>query len=408
MNLKRWFPYIGMIFLTGLLLDIPFLMILSLGIAIIFWIAKWWSKKALDNIEYTRIFHYTGAFPGEEVQVTIDVKNNKLLPVSWLKIRDPWPKAIGPVELDILISSHLPHIGTLHNVYSLRWFEKIRRNYILKFRKRGAYRVGPANLESGDMFGIYENNKKIHFSEYLTVFPELIPIEELNLPADDPFGDRKSRRKIFEDPSRPMGIREYRPQDGFRQVHWPATARTGELKVKVFQPTSAKVLMACMNASTFPRNWEGYYPELFEYLVSVTASIIDIGMQNGYQVGMISNGTIANSDQSSRITPARSPRHLANLLGALAGVTPFIASPFEQFLMREMPRVPYGATLVILSAVVKAELIETLVRIKNHGRRIVLISLAKDLPPVIKGIHIIHIPFEGDLRVDKKFSGKRV
>ena len=163
-----------------------------------------------------------------------------------------------------------------------------------------------------------------------------------------------------------------------------------------------------MNASTFPRNWEGNYPYLLEYVVSVTASILDIGMQDGYQVGMISNGTIANSDQASRITPARSSRHLANLLGALAGVTPFIVSPFERFLMREMPRVPYGATLVVLSAVVKPELIETLVRIKHHGRRIILISLAKEIPPEVEGIHTVHIPFEGDLQVDEKFIGKRV
>ena len=142
-----------------------------------------------------------------------------------------------------------------------------------------------------------------------------------------------------------MGVREYRPEDEFRRVHWPATARTGDIQVKIYQPTSTQVLMACMNSSTFPRHWEGVYPELLEYLIRVTASLLNLGMQNGYQVGLISNGTLANSDQPFRISPGRSQQHLAHILQALAGVTPLVSAPFERFLLREVPRVPFGSII---------------------------------------------------------------
>ena len=400
MSFKSWFPLALIIFIVALLLDMPIVTLIIFSIVLIYWTARWWSNKAFDNIEYTRNFHYTGAFPGEEVAVKIEVENNKILPVSW-------QRAVGPVDEEKLISSHLPHMGNLHNVYSLRWFEKVKRSYQLKFRARGAYPIGPTKLETGDLFGIFSKEKTLKNIEYLTVFPSLIPLEDLNLPPDDPFGDRKSRKKIFEDPSFPMGIRDYRPRDSFRQVHWPATARTGELKVKVFQPTSAQVLMACMNVSTFPSIWEGYYPELFEYVLSATASILDIGMKDGYQIGLISNGMIANSSRGSRISPGSSPRHLSNLFGALAGVTPFIVGPFERFLMSEMPKIPYGATLVVLTAIIKPELVETLLRIRQHGRRIVLFSFAEELPPEIEGIHTVHLPFKGEKTINEFTKNQR-
>ena len=136
-------------------------------------------------------------------------------------------------------------------MFSLRWFERARRSYILLFRKRGIYAIGPARLDSGDLFGIFEQVKEVGPNQTLTVFPTLLPFSEMGFPAEDPFGDRRSRRRLFEDPNRPMGVREYRPEDSFRRIHWPATARTGQLQVKVYQPTSGQVMMVCLNVSTF-------------------------------------------------------------------------------------------------------------------------------------------------------------
>jgi uncharacterized protein (DUF58 family) len=391
---KRWLTILVLILILGVFLNVPLLVTLTTSLAVVIGVAYWWRIRALDNILYRRKFHYTRAFPGEDVQVQIEVENRKLLPVSWLRIRDPWPRAIGPDDEDILAPSHLPKIGQLVNIFSLRWFELNRRIYNLRFRKRGVYTVGPVQLESGDLFGIYSETRKIGHTERLTVFPRLVPIQEMDLPAENPFGDRRSRRRMFEDPNRPMGVREYQPEDSFRRVHWPATARTGNLQVKIYQPTTAQVMVVCLNAATFPHYWEGVNPELLEYLVQVAASLIYQGMQDGYQVGLISNGSLANADQAFRVQPGRSPKQLAHVLQALAGVTPLVSAPFDRFLLRELPRVPYGSTLTVITAVLTENLRETLLKIKQHGRRIVLISLAEDVPSYIPGIHIIHLPFK--------------
>lgn len=56
-------------------------------------------------------------------------------------------------------------------------------------------------MKSGDLFGIFERSEQQDPVDLLTVFPELIPFEELGLLADDPFGDWRSRRRLYEDPN---------------------------------------------------------------------------------------------------------------------------------------------------------------------------------------------------------------
>ncbi|MGW8250687.1 MAG: DUF58 domain-containing protein, partial [Anaerolineales bacterium] len=259
MSTDRWLPVLIGISIIGLFTRISFLVALSFSLLVVLGLAQWWQKRSLNDVVYQRKFKYTRAFPGEIYPVKVEIENRKFMPLSWLRIQDPWPKMVGPEDEQILAPSHVTDLGYLTHVFSLRWFERAQRSYPLLFRKRGAYTVGPAQLESGDLFGIFNLQRPMGSAEQLTVFPALIPLNKLELPPENPYGDQHSRRRLFEDPNRPMGVREYHPEDSFRRVHWPATARTGQLQVKVYQPTSARVMVLCLNVSTYHRYWEGIY-----------------------------------------------------------------------------------------------------------------------------------------------------
>ncbi len=394
MSTERWLPILGSFYLLGALFEIPFVTTFSAAIAFLLAVASWWRWHSLDGVRYERKPYFRRAFPGEIVPLRLEIENRKPLPLSWLRVEDPWPMAVGPEDEQMLAPSHLPEYGNLTNVFSLRWFERAQRSYQLQFRSRGVYKIGPARVQSGDAFGIYEQTREMGSEDYLTVFPELAELGLSELPSHDPFGTQSSRRRLFEDPNQPMGVREYRPEDSFKQVHWPATARTGQLQVKVYQPTAARVVMICLNISTFERHWEGVYPELMEALISTSAALVQRYVQDGYQVGLISNGCLAHSDRPFRIPPGRSPKQLGALLEALAGVTPIVLTPFEQFLFQEMPKVHYGASLIVVTAVHTPELRESLVRLKVHGRRITLVTLSEKQPPEVPGILQVHIPFD--------------
>jgi len=396
--LNRGLLLIFILIIIGVMMKESFLITLSTALLVTVGVARWWQSRSLVGVNYRRWFHYTRGFPGEKIKLQLEAENRKFLPISWLRIQDDWERAVGPEDEDILAPSHIQERGFLTNVFSLRWYEKARRSYVLVLRKRGIYSIGPARIDTGDLFGIFEKTKEISQNQLLTVFPTILPFNKLEFPADDPFGDRRSRRRLFEDPNRPMGVREYRPDDGFRRVHWPATARTGQLQVKVFQPTTGQVMMVCMNVSTFARHWEGVYPDLLEYLIKVAATIINEGIHEGYKVGLVANGCLAHADQPFRIPPGRSQQQLVVLLQALAGVTSVTTGNFERFLLREIPRVQYGATLIVLTTIITPELASTLIQLKQHERRITLYSLSEDAPPLIPGIQTIHKPFQPTIK----------
>lgn len=393
MPVKVWVPFLSVVLIIGLLLRLPVWMSVAATLLVVMVVSGYWRAHSLDNIRYQRHWHYTRAFPGEHSAVRIEVENHKLLPVSWLRAMDNWPKVVAPEDDSDLGASHLRGQVLLTNLYSLRWYEKSMRSYDLLFRQRGIYPVGPLRLISGDLFGMYDHIVDVPNVEYLTVFPELLPLDALKLRTEDPFGDRRSRRRIFEDPNQVFGVRDYHPEDGFRKVHWPATARTGQLQARVYQPVSSQMMVVCLNVATGPNFWDGVIPEMFEQLIKVAATLVYQGMQSGYAMGLISNGYLQHAGQPFRIPPGRTPEQLARLLSTLAALTPLTTTSFEQYLMKSTSSLPYGATLVLVTALVVPELSETLVRLARYRKHMTLISLGEAPPPEIRSVHTIHLPF---------------
>lgn len=393
MSATAWLQLLMFIFLGGVLAGLPWLVYFSTAVAMIMALAHLWRHKALESIEYTRRFHYTRGFPGEKSEAHLTITNNKLLPVSWLRASDAWALSIAPEDENLLAPSHLIDQGILVNLYSLRWFEHITRTYPLLFRKRGIYETGPLILEAGDLFGLFEQRHELGHTDLLVVFPELLPLAQLKLPAEDPFGDRRARKPLFEDPSQAMGIRPYHPEDGFRRIHWPASAHTGVLQVKVYQPVTARVLVICLDVATGENFWLGYSPEILEHMLKICATLAYHGIEQGYAVGLYANGCLAHADQPFRIQPGRSPNQLAVLLQALAGVTPFVTATFDRFLLRSMAEIPFGSTLVLVTARVSIPLQDTLLRLRRYRQHITLITLQETPPPDLPGIRLIHLPF---------------
>jgi uncharacterized protein (DUF58 family) len=189
-----------------------------------------------------------------------------------------------------------------------------------------------------------------------------------------------------------LGVRDYQPEDDFRRIHWPATARTGELQVKIYQPVSARVMVVCLNVMTMPHYYQGTDPEMLEHLVRVAASVAERGLADGYQVGLISNTSLAHADQPFRIRPGRSPGQYMQILTALAGVTQFVTGQFDRFLVAEAPRLPYGATLVVITGPMSLELRQVLMRLRGRARRVLALAFEERIPLEIPGVDLYHRP----------------
>ena len=90
---------------------------------------------------------------------------------------------------------------------------------------------------------------------------------------------------------------------------------------------------------------------------------------------------------------AFTPKQLARILEALAAVTGFATSSIEALLLEESPKLPWGATLVVVTGIVSEELATTLLRLRDVGRRLVLVSLDQQPPAQeLEGILSYHLP----------------
>jgi len=350
-----------------------------------------WNRYSLRNVEYVRTLSEKRAFLGETVDVTLQVTNRKLLPVPWLQIDDEYHLPLTVLSGDTHLSSN-PGIGLLSAMMSLRWFERVRWHYRLRCSSRGVYSFGPAHFQSGDPFGLFECRIPRRTLDWLIVYPEVKPIQSLTLPPKEPFGEVKARQRIFEDPTRAIGIRDYQSEDAFRRIHWKATARRQRLQVKVFEPTTTFQLVIFLNMATMPKHWQGTIPELLERAISVAASIANHAVEKRFQVGLIANGCWPQSDQPLKVLPSRSPEQLTRILEALAAVSAVPTVAIETLLNVESTRLPWGATLVVVTGVVTEELLAIMSRLQAVGRRLVLVRLGdQPLPFEVPGITVHHV-----------------
>ncbi|WP_314687163.1 DUF58 domain-containing protein [uncultured Bifidobacterium sp.] len=133
---------------------------------------------------------------------------------------------------------------------------------------RAVLTIGPLRVRKGDPFALVRHERAT--ADILTVYvhPRIVPLPELDAGVRRDLEGRPSGQ-IVDDDLDFHGLREYRPGDDIRNVHWLSTAKAGELMIRQFEATRRTD-----TSLTIGVNPEGYAgPEEFELAVSVLASI---------------------------------------------------------------------------------------------------------------------------------------
>ncbi len=361
---------IALIFRQPLLALLAFAVTLAVGTALI------WRRYGLRQLSYSRSFSQNRAFPGEEITLEITLENAKVLPLPWLEVEDEFPSELEFPGMALDIST-LPKVGIFRTIFSIRPYERVRRRYRVTCTKRGRHRFGPANLSTGDIFGFASSHQVIDNADYLVIYPRVRPVTEFGLPPKQPFGDDKPMRALMEDPIRFSGVRPYTPGDLPRRIHWRASARTGDLQSKQFEPSATPVLALFLDVNTFEHFWEGLDSDLLELTISAAASLAARGIDDRRQVGLYVNAPLYGGEHSVRIPPSRHPDQLRRILEALAQLIPHTGNRIENLIAAESRHLPWGATIVVVTGNVTTGLEETLARLFRAGHAITLMTFGE-------------------------------
>lgn len=350
-------------------------------------IAWAWARWSLERLEYSQSLSQTHAFVGETLELTLRFENRKLLPLPSLQVRVSLPAELEPSNTRFTREASLmgDDIGLIIRATSLRWYERLTWRYQIPLRSRGYYHLVDSHLRTGDLFGVYHREREEEPTETLWVYPEVVPLDRLDLPQLRPHGERRGGQRLFDDPTRLQTLRDYRPGDPLKRIDWKATARRQALQSRVYDPASELVAVVALNVSTLPIAWQGFYGDIFERAVSVAASLSAAWSEGRVPVGLIANCTFPGNDAPIRVAPSRSPGQMTRILEALAMADVFTLTPIDRMLTDERRRMPFGSTVALVTAVVTRPLEVSIDRLRRHGVEVAVIYVGVDDPPATAG-----------------------
>jgi uncharacterized protein (DUF58 family) len=267
--------------------------------------------------------------------------------------------------------------------------------YQLQCNRRGYYQIGPLVLETGDVFGLHRRYRVASEPHFLLVLPEVHPLEGFDIASRRPIGEVKMSYRLFEDPTRVVGVRPFQWGDPLNRINWRATARTGVLHSKVYEPSTVAgiTLLVDFHTASFEARHEPYRSEL---AVTAAASLANAVFQMGQQVGVVTNGRDAADrirqegwdfdirtrdaaqraasmvDASDRLRPQvvdtrRGPEQLMRILETLARVELTDGLSVAQLVNETSARLPRDATVVAILTSVTEETAVALGTLRRRG-----------------------------------------
>ncbi|MBN1937884.1 MAG: DUF58 domain-containing protein [Anaerolineae bacterium] len=379
----RWWFLIFVIVVIGLIMKYNLLVLFGVLLALASGAAALWSKYCLNSLTYRRKLKSDRIFCGEETDLSIEITNAKPLPLPWLWVSDRFPSDLALVtgKLSTTVGDDEETVTFLYDLMSIRWYERLQRTYRVRGNKRGLYEFGPVSLISGDLFGLDQKYMRFSDTDHLLVYPKVVPVTEFGLPFERPGGEVKATRKVIQDPLRMATVREYVPGDSPRHIHWKNSARTDKLQTKVFDPSANPTLVIFCDLQThfYPYN---FVPEFLELVITACASMAIHALSMRQSVGLYVNGGPRNAGYWTFVSPGRSPSQGTRILDTLAPLVGFRLVPMHQLLHRVLPVLPYGSTIMPVTATVNGELFATLLRIRDAGHPIKLLTVGDTAPTV--------------------------
>lgn len=323
-------------------------------------LGRWWSSRVVNKFVFSRKYEKK-AFPGETIPVRLDIYNSSLLPAVWLRVQDFYPIEVADASSFSQIISLGPH-------------QKTHLDYTLKARKRGYYTIGPLHISSGDLLGMVDESQSEGTSEHLIVYPRVVSLTNVKLASRSPMGTMPHNQPIFEDPTRPIGKRDYRSGDSLRRIDWKATAVTGRLQTRLFEPSIALETIIFLNLNLADYHLRTHF-DATELAIVVAASLGNWVIAQRQATGLIANGIdpLAPDSRPIPLPPRKGRAHMMRILEILARIRAAETEPFPAQIRHRRVHFPWGTTLIVVTGSASQPLFDELLQAKRAGLNPVLI-----------------------------------
>jgi uncharacterized protein (DUF58 family) len=296
--------------------------------------ARAWVRAAAAPIDVRRRAGKGALLEGEDVWVTLDARPQSRVPAP-----------------SLVVTERLTRVGERVTPLN-RAGAAYRGTYVLERMPRGRYAVEEAEATIDDPFGLARAEVPLAVGGALLVYPRLVALDRLFTESGAHAQD--GRRLLLR---RPTGfdlhsVREYERGESLRKVHWPTTARRGQLMVKELEDAPRDEIAVLLDAEAAAGAGES-----FDVQVRAAGSILRAHAARGRRAVLAIN---SSQRPTARVTSLEGDWLAA--LGLLAEVEPDGTRPVVELLARESGPASRALETVVVTARVSGPLATKLVQ----------------------------------------------
>lgn len=225
LRLRSWLSlaWLVLLLVAALLLPGRIWTTLLTGLGGLFIIAFVWAWQLARGLHAHRRLRYGWVSVGDRLAEAFTLGNDSVLPAFWVEIAD---------------ESNVPG-------YRPAVVRSVGGNGLLQWQQdaicqqRGQFHLGPWSLHSGDPFGLFSVTIRYPIADEIIIHPPIHTQLPIPLPAGQSSGRVRARQRSWQATVNAATVRDYHPQDPYRWIHWPTTARHDELYVREFDLDAA-------------------------------------------------------------------------------------------------------------------------------------------------------------------------
>jgi len=173
---------------------------------------------------------------GEVVQYIVKVTNNSFLPHTSVRVRFKASSSAVTADFD----------DRYFSIWPYRYHELV---FNVSAKYRGNYEIGVANIMLYDFLGLFRFEQKHDHAFILMVRPRVMDITTLHLSKADSGMENVKNFMAEEDYAVISDLRKYQPTDGYKKIHWKASAKKNELVSKNYQNTRRNSVVVLLDNS---------------------------------------------------------------------------------------------------------------------------------------------------------------
>lgn len=165
--------------------------------------------------------------------------------------------------------------------------ERRQVDYVIRAHLRGRHTLGPLAVQLRDPFGLTTRFAQVGTTDEIVVLPRIDPLTGGQPPGTGLGAEGETPHMVALHGEDDQSIREYRDGDDLRRIHWPATARTGDLMVRQEDRPARRRAVILLDPRSEGHRGSGAGSS-FEWAVSAVASILTHLAASGYAVHLVS------------------------------------------------------------------------------------------------------------------------